>query len=175
MNYSEKLLEKINIETIKLEIIKTVYSNQGTFLSNIDTRILLIWYMFFAIVPWFIHNTKILIGFFIYMLIITFFAKISKLVVFLLSLSIISELGSILVVSFFFKGSIEGILVLLVLTCKIVTIALASVSVFASVDPEKLSDALLSFGMPENYSFSISYGYRVLPVMIEEYNNIFNS
>ena len=43
------------------------------------------------------------------------------------------------------------------------------------MDPEKLSDALLKFGLPPKFGFGISYGYRMIPILIDEYNSIFNS
>ncbi|MNI67495.1 Cobalt transport protein [compost metagenome] len=43
------------------------------------------------------------------------------------------------------------------------------------MDPEKLSDGLLSIGVPKQVSFGIAYGYRMLPSLLEEYHHIFLS
>jgi energy-coupling factor transport system permease protein len=43
------------------------------------------------------------------------------------------------------------------------------------MSPEKLSVGLLSIGVPGQVSFSISYGYRMLPLLLEEYNHVFMS
>ena len=48
-------------------------------------------------------------------------------------------------------------------------------AVFTSVDPEKFSDSLLSFGVPAKFGFGVSYGYRMLPILLEEYENIIHS
>ena len=40
------------------------------------------------------------------------------------------------------------------------------------MDPEKISDGLLALGMPAAFSFSLSYGYRILPVLFEEFRNV---
>ena len=42
----------------------------------------------------------------------------------------------------------------------------------AGLDPDKLSNGLMWFGCPERLSFSISYAYRVLPMLMEEFQNI---
>ena len=40
-------------------------------------------------------------------------------------------------------------------------------TVFSGLDPDKLSNGLMWFGCPERLSFSISYAYRVLPMLME--------
>ncbi|HLS14432.1 MAG TPA: energy-coupling factor transporter transmembrane component T [Beutenbergiaceae bacterium] len=44
---------------------------------------------------------------------------------------------------------------------------------FVSLDPEKLSDALLAMRFPPLVSFAVSYGYRMLPILIEEFSTVF--
>lgn len=53
--------------------------------------------------------------------------------------------------------------------------SIASVSVFASMSPEKLSDGLLSLGLPAQFSFAVSYAFRMLPLLLDEYHQIFQS
>ena len=43
------------------------------------------------------------------------------------------------------------------------------------MNPEKLSNGLLKIGIPGQVSFSIAYGYRMLPSLLEEYHHIFLS
>ena len=43
---------------------------------------------------------------------------------------------------------------------------------FSGMDPEKISDGLLALGMPAAFSFSLSYGYRILPVLFEEFRHV---
>ena len=62
-----------------------------------------------------------------------------------------------------FGGDISSALPLLKLTLKLSVVSLASITVFSGMDPEKISDGLLALGMPAAFSFSLSYGYRILP------------
>ena len=61
---------------------------------------------------------------------------------------------------------------LLVLTLKVATVSLASVTVFSGLDPDRLSNGLMWYGCPERLSFSISYAYRMLPILMEEFQNV---
>ena len=58
------------------------------------------------------------------------------------------------------------------MTLKVATCSLASVTVFSGLDPDRLSNGLMWYGCPERLSFSISYAYRVLPMLMEEFQNI---
>lgn len=61
---------------------------------------------------------------------------------------------------------------LLVLTLKVASVSLASITVFSGLDPDRLSNGLMWFGCPEKLSFSISYAYRMLPMLMEEFQNV---
>ena len=76
------------------------------------------------------------------------------------------------VVSFLFGGDASTIVPLLILTLKVATCSLASVTVFSGLDPDRLSNGLMWYGCPERLSFSISYAYRILPMLMEEFQNI---
>jgi energy-coupling factor transport system permease protein len=169
------LVDKISVETIKIELMKTAYGTEDTFLSRLDSRILILWYLIFAILPWLFFNKTIIIGLLLFMIVMVSMSKVSKLILVLLSFSLIAEFSSIFIVSYLFGGGVGSLEPLLLLSTKLVIIALASVSIFTSMDPEKFSDALLSFGLSGRYCFGVSYGYRILPLLFEEYNNIFNS
>lgn len=71
-----------------------------------------------------------------------------------------------------FRRGIESLLPMLTLTLKLSVISLASITVFSSLDPERLSDGLLSLGIPDTFAFSLSYGYRILPTLLEEFHQI---
>ena len=58
------------------------------------------------------------------------------------------------------------------LTLKIGVVSLASITTFAGMDPDKLSNGLLSIGLPDQFAFSISYGYRILPIIMEEFQSV---
>lgn len=175
MKLFKNLLDKLSVERLKIALMKTAYGNQNTFLAKLDPRALIVWYLMFAILPWFFFNKIILFGLLLFMIIMAIVAKVSRLIIFLLTMSTVAELGSVFIVTFFFSGGLEGFTSLLTVTLKLLIIAVASIAVFTSIDPEEFSEALLSFGISERYSFGVSYGYRVLPLLFEEYNDIFNS
>ena len=87
-------------------------------------------------------------------------------------LGVFSQTGYLFIVSLFFGGNTETIIPLLVLTLKVATVSLASITVFSGLDPDKLSNGLMWFGCPERLSFSISYAYRMLPMLMEEFQNV---
>jgi len=167
--------EKISVERIKVELLRTAYGQSMTFLSRFDPRILMLWYSFFAIMPWFIHNKVILLGFLIAIAILTYTSKPSLLVLLVLAIGLISDAAYMLVVSLLFGGGLAAAWALSTLTLKLLVITLASIAVFTSMDPERLSDGLLSLGLPAQFSFGVAYGFRMLPILIEEYNNILYS
>ncbi|PGT76734.1 MULTISPECIES: energy-coupling factor transporter transmembrane component T family protein [Bacillaceae] len=175
MEYARKLSEKLSVEQIKIEMLNTAYANNDTFLAKLDPRTLFIWYLFFGIAPWFVHNKVILAGLFIFMVITTIMSKVTPLVIFILCLGLLGQGGYLLIASLFFGGDSHVILPLVILTLKLSVISLASITVFCSMDPEKLSNGLLKIGVPGQVSFSIAYGYRMLPSLLEEYHHVFLS
>ena len=100
------------------------------------------------------------------------FIKDFLIVLFLFLLGVFSQTGYLFIVSLFFGGNTETIIPLLVLTLKVATVSLASITVFSGLDPDKLSNGLMWFGCPERLSFSISYAYRMLPMLMEEFQNV---
>lgn len=172
MEIVKKTLDRISVERIKLELLGTAYGNTSTFIGRLDPRTLLIWYMFFAIVPWFIHNRTILAGMFIFMVIMTALSRVSSILIIILCLGLVGQVGWMFLFSMLFGGNLESLLPLLTLTLKLSVISLASIAVFSSMDPEKLSDGLSALGVPDTFSFSLSYGYRILPTLLEEFHQI---
>lgn len=175
MEYVRKLMDRVSVEGVKIELLNTAYGNGNTFLAKLDPRTLFVWYLFFGIVPWFIHDVIWLLGLFLFMSVTTMMSRVSPLIIFILCLGLLSQAGYLLVVSWIFGGGWDTILPLLVLTTKLSVISMASITVFCSMDPEKLSDGLLSIGVPKQVSFGIAYGYRMLPSLLEEYHHIFLS
>ena len=43
---------------------------------------------------------------------------------------------------------------------------------WVGLDPDRLSNGLMWYGCPERLSFSISYAYRMLPMLMEEFQNV---
>ncbi|KUO58777.1 MAG: cobalt transporter [Gracilibacter sp. BRH_c7a] len=170
-----KRLNKISVENIKLEIMRTTFGNRDTFLSQLDPRVLMFWYLIFAIFPWFIYDKIVLVALLAFVTFIAAISKVSKVIIFLLCFGIASEIICYGIVAYFLGGGLEAFLALIGLTMKLATISLASIAIFGNIDPERLSDALLSWGVPGQITFAVSFGYRMVPVLIEEYNNIINS
>ncbi|PZD97569.1 energy-coupling factor transporter transmembrane protein EcfT [Paenibacillus sambharensis] len=175
MEQVRKLLDKISVEQIKIELLNTAYGNANTLLARLDPRTLFIWYLFFGIAPWFIHQEPVLLGMFVFMVITTVMSRISPLIIAILCMGLLSQAGYMLVASWFFGGNWDTIMPLAVLTLKLSVISLASVTAFCAMDPEKLSDGLLKVGAPAKVSFGIAYGYRMLPNLLDEYHHIFLS
>jgi len=175
MEQVRKLLDKISVEQIKIELLNTAYGNANTLMARLDPRTLFIWYLFFGIAPWFIHHEPILLGMFVFMVVTTIMSRISPLILFILCMGLLSQAGYMLVASWFFGGNWDTVMPLVMLTLKLSVISLASVTAFCAMDPEKLSDGLLKIGVPSKVSFSIAYGYRMLPNLLDEYHHIFLS
>lgn len=174
-NILENLSNFLTIENIKYEIMRTAYGNPQSILNGLDTRALIIWYTAFSIVPWFFYDLGTLMGLFIVTGTLAIFCRVSPLIIVLMSFGFITQTFTTMILVFFFGGNISALIALLTVSLKLLIVSLATISIFTSMDPEKLGDALLSFGLPDRFCFSISYGYRVLPMLIDEYNGIFNS
>lgn len=169
---SENILDKISIDFLRNQVLKNAYGNDDTVIARMDARVLLVWYLFFAIAPWFADNLFFLAGCFLLVAVTTILAKVAGLVLFLFVIGVFSQTGYLFLTSLLFGGNAETITPLLVLTLKVATVSLASVTVFSGLDPDKLANGLMWFGCPEKLSFSISYAYRILPVLMEEFQNI---
>ena len=102
----------------------------------------------------------------------TILARVAGLVLFLFALGVFSQTGYLFVVTLLFGGDASAVAPLLILTLKVATVSLASITVFSGLDPDKLSNGLMWYGCPERLSFSISYAYRMLPMLMEEFQNV---
>ena len=169
---SENILDKFKMDFLRKQVLINAYGNDDTVIAVRDPRILLVWYLFFGIVPWFANNLVFLLGCFILVMFTTIFAKVAGLVLFLFGIGVFSQTGYLLIVTLIFGGDTSAIAPLLILTLKVATVSLASVTVFSGLDPDRLSNGLMWFGCPERLSFSISYAYRMLPMLMEEFQNV---
>ncbi|KGR75942.1 energy-coupling factor transporter transmembrane component T family protein [Ureibacillus sinduriensis] len=172
MEISKFLNEKLSLEYVKNELVKTAYGTEENLLTKLDPRVLLIWYCYFAIVPWFIHSHVVLIGYLLFMLFLTYRAKVSPLILGVMGLGLLGEMLILFIISLLFGGDLETVLPMVWLCIKLGGISLASVAVFTSINPEKFSDALLRLGFPAQFSFSVAYAYRILPTLLEEFQQI---
>ena len=169
---TDSVVDKISMDFLRNQVLKNAYGNDDTVIARLDPRILLAWYVFFALAPWFVDNLVFLLGCFLLVAVTTIMARVAGLVLFLFLLGVFSQTGYLFVVSLLFGGNAETILPLLVLTLKVATVSLASITVFSGLDPDRLSNGLMWYGCPERLSFSISYAYRMLPMLMEEFQNV---
>ncbi len=165
---SESILDKFSMDFLRNQVLKNAYGNDDTVIAALDPRILLAWYLFFGLVPWFVNDIPFLLGCFLLVMATTILARVAGLVLFLFALGVFSQTGYLFLVTLLFGGDASAIAPLLVLTLKVATL-LASVTVFSGLDPDKLSNGLMWYGCPERLSFSISYAYRMLPMLMEEF------
>lgn len=169
---SENVLDKLSFDFLRNQVLKNAYGNDDTVIAKLDPRVLIIWYLFFGLIPWFSSDVVFLAGCFMLVAATTILAKVAGLVMFLFLVGVFSQTGYLFIVSLFFGGNVETIIPLLVLTLKVATVSLASITVFSGLDPDRLSNGLMWFGCPERLSFSISYAYRMLPMLMEEFQNV---
>lgn len=169
---SDNILDKLSMDFLRNQVLKNAYGNDDTFIAKLDPRVLLVWYLFFALVPWFVDRLPFLLGTFLLVAVTTVMARVAGLVLLLFVVGVFSQTGYLFVVSLLFGGNAETIVPLLILTLKVATVSLASVTVFSGLDPDRLSNGLMWFGCPERLSFSISYAYRMLPMLMEEFQNV---
>ena len=169
---SDNLLDKLSMDFLRNQVLKNAYGNNDTVIAGMDPRMLLVWYLFFGLVPWFVNDIPFLIGCFILVAVTTKLARVAGLVLFLFVLGVFSQTGYLLLVTLLFGGDASAILPLLVLTLKVATVSLASVTIFSGLDPDRLANGLMWYGCPERLSFSISYAYRMLPLLMEEFQNV---
>lgn len=169
---SENILDKLSIDFLRNQVLKNAYGNNDTVIAGMDPRILLIWYLFFGVVPWFVNDLPFLLGCFLLVGITTILARVAGLVLFLFGIGVFSQTGYLLIVTLLFGGNADAIGPLLILTLKVATVSLASVTIFSGLDPDKLANGLMWYGCPERLSFSISYAYRILPLLMEEFQNV---
>ena len=57
---SENILDKISMDFLRNQVLKNAYGNNDTVIAAMDPRILIAWYLFFGIVPWFVSDIPFL-------------------------------------------------------------------------------------------------------------------
>lgn len=169
---SESILDKLSIDFLRNQVLKNAYGNDDTVIASLDSRILILWYLFFGVVPWFVNDISFLLGCFLLVAITTKLARVAGLVLGLFLLGVFTQTGYLLIVTLLFGGDETAIAPLLVLTLKVATVSLASITVFSGLDPDHLANGLMWYGCPEKLSFSISYAYRMLPLLMEEFQSV---
>lgn len=175
MKLIDNMSEFLTIENIKFEIMRAAYGNPNSILAKLDARVLIIWYVIFSTIPWFMNKTPVLLTMFFATGLFAYFCRVSPLIVGILAIGFVSQNITVSILAIIIGGNLQAFTALFIVSLKLLIISLATICIFTSMDPEKLSDALLKFGLPAKFGFGISYGYRMIPILIDEYNGIFNS
>lgn len=58
---------------------------------------------------------------------------------------------------------------------KLTIISVISLAVFSAMSPQQISKGMLRLGVPRQLTFAIAYGYRMMPLLVEEYHALINS
>ena len=108
LEISKFINDKLSLEYVKGELVKTAYRTEVNLLTKLDPRVLLIWYSYFAIVPWFIHSHVVLVGYLLFMVFLTYKAKVSPLILGVIGLGLLGEMAILFFISLFFGGKFRN-------------------------------------------------------------------
>ena len=172
MSVARKQRDVLSVEWIKLELIRTAYSTRGGLFAAMDPRAVLGWYLMLALAPWFTHNLTTIGSLFFLGVLSVAFARVGPLVLGLFVIGLGFELVYLVLAATVFGGDFTTFVALTEVTAKIGVVSLASLAAFVSLDPEKLSDALLALRCPPTIAFAVSYGYRMMPILVEEFSTV---
>lgn len=165
-------LDRASVEWATLELMRVAYATRGGFLAVRDPRAVVWWYVIGAVVPWFTYDAGVLALLFGAALAAALAARIGPLLLGLFVLGILGDLVYLLVMLLVLREDPVALLTLVVPMLKLGTVSLVSMAAFASLDPEKISDALLAMRAPAIVGFAVSYGYRMIPVLVDEFRTI---
>ena len=143
---TDSILDKFSMDFLRNQVLKNAYGNDDTVIAGLDPRVLLIWYLFFGLVPWFINDVVLLLGLFLFVVLTTRAARIAPLVLFLFCVGVFTQTGYLLVMALFFGGDSSLVAPLLVMTLKVAVVSLASVTVFSGLDPDRLASGTTGSG-----------------------------
>ncbi|MBB5833252.1 energy-coupling factor transporter transmembrane component T family protein [Brachybacterium aquaticum] len=163
----------LSVDWVRLELLRTAYSTRGGLFSRMDPRAVLAWYLVMAIAPWLTHDTAVLALLFAIGVVAVALARVGPLVLGLFLIGLLGNVLGLFIASILFGGNLDTLVALAELNLKLGAVSMASMAAFVSLDPEKLSDALLWFRAPELLAFGVSYGYRMLPILVDEYVTVF--
>lgn len=179
-------LRNITIADIKVDLMRTAYDNDDALLNKFDPRIVIIWAGIFVIVPWFFYEPEPLFVMLVTSLLLAYLSQTSIYLLALLIFGSVSNIGFIVVLSsvvYWWQGGSGGLqeavvdnsVALLPFTMKLTVISVVSLAAFSAMSPKKLAKGMLSLRVPRPFTFAIAYGYRMMPVLLEEYHDLVNS
>ena len=118
-NVIDSLQDKFSIDYFRNQVLKNAYGNDDTPIAKLDPRVLIFWYLFFGIVPWFSNNLIFLASCFTLVAITTILAKVVGLVLFVFLLGVLGQTGYMLIAVLIFGGDLSSVGPLLILTLKV--------------------------------------------------------
>ncbi|WP_262424774.1 energy-coupling factor transporter transmembrane protein EcfT [Brachybacterium sp. Z12] len=145
---ARKTHDVLSVDWVRLELLRTAYSTRGGLFARMDPRMVIAWYLVMAIAPWFTHNLTVLIGFFALGVVSVILARVGPLVLGLFVIGLGADVIALFVAAFLFGGDLTTLIALAELNLKLGAVSMASMAAFVSLDPEKLSDALLALRAP---------------------------
>lgn len=172
MSVSRAQRDVLSVEWVKLELIRTAYATRGGLFAGMDPRAVVGWYALMALAPWFTHDLTTLACLFLVAAGAVVLARVGPLVLGLFVIGLVLELVYLGLAATLFGGDLTTVVALLEVTAKLGVLSLASLAAFVSLDPEKLSDALLALRFPPAVAFAVSYGYRMMPILVEEFATV---
>lgn len=175
MTYQETFRDALSVEALKRDLLRTAYDNEGTIFDRVDPRVLLGWYAAFLVIPWLFYDMRILGGLLAFVSLLALVSRVSKYLIALLAFGVVTNVLLYAFVTKLMGGVfVTSAMALLPYTTKLTIISVTSIAVFSGMSPKNISRAFMSVGVPRQFTFAISYGYRMLPVLVEEYHDMVN-
>ena len=163
---------RLSVEWVTLELMRVAYASRGGFLSRRDPRAVIIWYVICAIAPWLTYDLTVLTTLFALAAVGALSARIGPLLLGLFVVGLITQGIYVLVLVLLLGGDVGALTGLLQTSLKLGTVSLVSMAAFVSLDPEKLSDGFQALRVPAVVGFGVSYGYRMVPLLVTEFQTI---
>ncbi len=88
---SENVMDKVSIDFLRNQVLRNAYGNDDTPIAKLDPRVLIVWYLFFGLVPWFLSDVTVLLGLFLFCAVTTRLARVAPLVLFVFALGVFSQ------------------------------------------------------------------------------------
>ncbi len=175
MTALDSLRDIASVDAITTDLLRTAYDNDGSFLHRLDPRVLLLWYVVFLFVPWMFYEMDVLLALLVFVSVLAVLSRVSVYLLAIMAFSVVTSLTSYAIVTAFTGDPIAAMKALLPFTLKVTIISISSLAVFSSMSPKTLARGLLSLGVPRQFTFVIAYGYRMLPVLFQEYHELVNA
>lgn len=178
-------VQNISVNDVKVDLMRTAYDNERALLNKLDPRVVLLWTVLFMIIPWLFYDTLPLAAMLVAALALAALSQVSKYLLALLVWGSITNVGFLVVLTALYGGTTGGTAsvavgldaagALLPFTLKVTIISVISLAVFSAMSPKRLSQGMLRLRVPRPLTFAITYGYRMMPVLLEEYHDLINS